>query len=70
MIDICPICGEGILHRKVEEAIVTHLGKVGLVPFLIDECSECHEESAGLEASRSNKNAVKAFRAKVEKELI
>lgn len=67
MTTICPVCGEGVLHRKVEDTVITHLGKVGLYQMHFDVCSSCKSEVAGQEASERNKNAVLAFRAIVEK---
>lgn len=69
MIELCPCCGEGVLHRKVEETPIVHLGKVGLILLQMDVCDNCGVEMAGQEASRENKNQVTAFRSRVEKQV-
>ena len=67
MIELCPCCSEGVLHRQVEETLIVHLDKVGMMLLQIDVCDSCGAKIAGQEASRENKAQVTAFRAKVEK---
>ncbi|MDT8841028.1 type II toxin-antitoxin system MqsA family antitoxin [Paraburkholderia fungorum] len=59
---LCPLCGEGQLHRQRTAEEVTENGVSGLVDMQFEVCDSCGGEMAGKESARANKRAISRFR--------
>lgn len=62
----CPICGIGVVTKCVEHVHTEHNGHKGQVPLHYQQCDTCGSEFAGAAEMQANKQALLAFRARVE----
>lgn len=62
----CPLCIEGHLTPRTEQADTEYRGVHGRTVFSFAECNVCGSEITGDADSRANKRAVLAFRKSVE----
>lgn len=58
----CPICGEGVLHKKVEYEYVEYGNKIHNSPLYFSECDTCGSETAPIERVKKNKNMMETLR--------
>lgn len=58
----CPVCGEGVLHEKVEYEYVEYGGKIHNSPLYFSECDICGSETASIEQVKKNKSVMETLR--------
>jgi HTH-type transcriptional regulator/antitoxin MqsA len=63
---LCSICGQGRVTAHVDAVESEYKGVKALVPLHYTVCDSCHSEFAGQEETLLNKEAVLAFRARVD----
>ena len=64
--NLCPICGQGQLHGRVELEESEYKGKVQTTPLYFSECDSCGSETATAEQTRRNKRVMIAFKKQVD----
>lgn len=59
--ELCPICGEGLLHAKVVQKNREHKGFTKLVPMHMSVCDSCCTETATAAQLTQNKREMNEF---------
>lgn len=64
--NLCPICGEGHLHERVDQIEIEYKGEKSLRNSFFSECDACGSETATAAQTRNNKRDTIAFRKQVD----
>lgn len=64
--DICPACGEGHLHQRIESQAVEYAGHSGQLPMQLSVCDHCGSEMADAAQALANKRAMIAFKKQAD----
>ena len=64
--DLCPICGEGRLHPKIEKNPVEYKGETTELAIHFSLCDACGSEQADAAQTRANKRLMIAFKKRVD----
>jgi len=69
--DKCPICGVGILKKKIIEEIFNYKGEtIKIKNYIIYECDVCEEAIVDRKTMRDTSRPLKEFRKNVDDKVI